>query len=148
MAVNTTEENSMRHSPFYDCYMSSPAWRAKCRLVKQRARNGMCEFCGSNKGEQVHHFHYRNLGHEPLSDLIFVCARCHKFLDEQREERDFELYNHWKCKQRKREQIDTRDIVLLPTTRRRTLPARPPDVEVTITLVPLSQRIRRKFLKG
>jgi hypothetical protein len=68
---------------FYAAYMSSDAWRAKRLQVLDRD-GWECMTCDCiHEGRftkadlQVHHRHYRNLGSEPLEDLISICGECH-----------------------------------------------------------------------
>ena len=56
----------------YSEYISSPEWRAK-RLEVATKANFTCNRT------------YRNFGHEPLSDLEFLCPGCHKKLHEKRD---------------------------------------------------------------
>ena len=67
----------------YDSYMRSDAWKAKRLLVLERDR-WQCMTCDCiHEGRftkadlQVHHRHYRNLGNEPLEDLVSICPECH-----------------------------------------------------------------------
>ena len=42
-----------------------------------KARAVMCEICGKNKAEIMHHYSYANLGHEEGGDVAIVCVECH-----------------------------------------------------------------------
>ena len=61
----------------YDAYKSSPAWQRKRNAVKQRD-GGQC-VCGAPATE-MHHKTYKNLGKEPLSELVMLCNACHNRL--------------------------------------------------------------------
>ena len=37
-----------------------------------------CFVCHNDKNLQVHHWDYDNIGKEKLSDLTFICYKCHK----------------------------------------------------------------------
>jgi HNH endonuclease len=87
----------------FDAYVSSEAWQHK-RFQKLLSMVGIaahsyetldwlaqqasrypyhCEKCGSRGAHtevQVHHRHYRNLGNEPLDDLVVLCGFCHQAL--------------------------------------------------------------------
>ena len=60
-------------------YLDSDEWHQK-RLKKAEQVNYTCELCGKIvvSGFQVHHRTYRNLFHEPLCDLQFLCEECHQ----------------------------------------------------------------------
>ena len=87
----------MRHA--YEKYISSKEWKIKrdyliektysteCPDQSDRYGNYRCQECGwffQKNQLQVHHLHYNTLGHEKEKDLIVVCERCHKDLDEVR----------------------------------------------------------------
>jgi hypothetical protein len=87
----------------YNAYIASEAWQHK-RLQKLLSLVGVtahsyetvdwlaqqasrylyrCETCGSQGSHaevQVDHRHYRNLGREPLHDLVILCGFCHQAL--------------------------------------------------------------------
>lgn len=63
----------------YDDYLKSPAWRSKRSKVLNRA-NGICEGCGDNKADQVHHLTYAHVGNEFLFELVALCHPCHERL--------------------------------------------------------------------
>lgn len=58
----------------YKEYLDSPAWEMKRDKVKERD-GGQC-VCGTQATE-VHHKTYKNIGKEPLSDLVALCKECH-----------------------------------------------------------------------
>lgn len=57
-------------------------WEEK-KKTKAQEQNYICEQCGSicrNRdlsGFVVHHKTYTHLGDEPLSNLMFLCQKCH-----------------------------------------------------------------------
>ena len=59
----------------YEKYLDSPAWDRKRKLVIERDKD-ICVRCRA-EGRVVHHKTYDNIGKEPLSDLIFLCEKCH-----------------------------------------------------------------------
>jgi 5-methylcytosine-specific restriction endonuclease McrA len=71
------------HSPTYTRYLHTTAWRSKRAQVLARDRH-RCRCCGGVRRLQVHHWRYDRLGHEPLSDLITLCASCHVWADRLR----------------------------------------------------------------
>jgi 5-methylcytosine-specific restriction endonuclease McrA len=73
----------MGRSPAYIRYLHTTAWRDKRAQVLTRDRY-QCRWCGSVRRLQVHHKRYTNLGHEPLRDLVTLCARCHGVADRLR----------------------------------------------------------------
>lgn len=62
-------------------YLQSQRWRTLARAVKLRA-NGKCEICRRADGVDCAHLTYDRIFHEPLSDLLWLCRRCHRALDE------------------------------------------------------------------
>jgi hypothetical protein len=75
----------------YNAYIYSDAWRLVRGRVLLRADH-RCEWvartgnrCKATRGLQVHHLHYRNLGHEPLEDLLALCPKHHAMADRRRE---------------------------------------------------------------
>jgi 5-methylcytosine-specific restriction endonuclease McrA len=73
----------MAITPEYQAYLNSPKWKNKRLKVLMRAKF-KCEQCKKAQATQVHHLTYKrlgkgdNIGSEPLSDLLAVCARCHR----------------------------------------------------------------------
>lgn len=63
----------------YKNYLSSPEWKAKKLSILKRD-DYKCRSCGSNILLHVHHITYKRIGKERLSDLVTVCANCHKEL--------------------------------------------------------------------
>jgi hypothetical protein len=61
----------------YIRYINSDAWKLK----KEQAfahYGRRCSLCGRTSNLTVHHNTYKNLGHEPMSDLCVLCWPCHK----------------------------------------------------------------------
>ena len=65
----------------YKEYLRTQTWERK-RQEAFVAYDGECllcakplVFCGI---WNVHHKHYRNIGHEPIRDLVLLCYGCHK----------------------------------------------------------------------
>lgn len=68
----------------YQEYLASRKWALKREAVRKRSNN-RCERILKGRRcvwyqEAVHHLTYRNIGNEPLEDLMAVCNDCHKFL--------------------------------------------------------------------
>lgn len=59
----------------YSSYLDSYEWKEKRQQKLDQAR-GLCERCGE-KATEVHHLSYRNIGDEPLGDLMAICYWCH-----------------------------------------------------------------------
>lgn len=62
----------------YQDYLRSPQWAAIRRAVWQRC-GGVCEHCGQEPMQQVHHKTYARLFKEHLTDLEGLCEMCHEF---------------------------------------------------------------------
>ena len=65
-------------SQAYLAHLQSPYWAELRRDVLARAE-GRCEMCREKPITQVHHLHYRTLGHETLNDVLGLCSRCHRY---------------------------------------------------------------------
>lgn len=61
---------------WYNEYLDSEEWQVKRSLVLKRD-NYRCYTCG-NRATDVHHISYKNLGDEPLEDLVSLCRHCHE----------------------------------------------------------------------
>jgi 5-methylcytosine-specific restriction endonuclease McrA len=63
---------------FYNQYIKGPRWAAK-REAWFNAFGKYCRACGTAYGPiQLHHMTYDRLGRERMSDLVALCANCHK----------------------------------------------------------------------
>ena len=62
-------------------YLQSPDWIVRKQLVIRR--DHCCQLCQSTTDLNVHHISYKNLGNEPLSDLVLLCQLCHTKLHKQ-----------------------------------------------------------------
>jgi len=60
----------------YHEYIKSSEWR---QIRQRRLQFDLfkCRTCENEKRLEVHHVHYRNLGHENIEDLITLCKNCH-----------------------------------------------------------------------
>lgn len=63
----------------YALYLRSDRWATKIRAIRERS-GGICERCGCDWMDAVHHLTYKNIYDEPLKDLLGVCDACHRFL--------------------------------------------------------------------
>ena len=70
-------------NPEYLAYLQSDRWRNLARAAKLRAK-GRCEICRRWPGEECAHLTYERIFNEPLSDLLWLCKKCHRELDEGR----------------------------------------------------------------
>jgi hypothetical protein len=57
-----------------------PRWRALRCAVCLRA-GGRCEICLRFKGVDCAHLTYERIFNERLTDLLWLCRRCHRALD-------------------------------------------------------------------
>lgn len=83
------EKKSSEHSRWwseYSDYLNSPEWKAKRKKVIERAR-GICEGCGINATEEVHHLTYARAGREMLFDLVALCVECHHAIHGEKDAR-------------------------------------------------------------
>jgi len=77
-AVNNRPQNP-RHSTAYTQRLASPEWKL-LKLTIIAKRGNKCERCNKSGHLDLHHKTYKNLGHEPETDLELLCRICH---DEQ-----------------------------------------------------------------
>ena len=77
---------ALRYSEKYMEYLQSEEWKKK-RIRKALEQNFTCEICGGvfHTGFNIHHKTYKNLGHEPLKDLMFLCENCHMELHRKKD---------------------------------------------------------------
>lgn len=72
------ESPAFMDKTFYHKYLKSPRWAAKRELYFS-AHGKYCKACGTSFGPiQLHHLTYDRLGRERLSDLVSLCAKCHR----------------------------------------------------------------------
>lgn len=60
----------------YTEYLNSEHWKLKREQYKQSTRPQFCVMCGE-EDYVLHHTSYKNVGKEPLSDLLPLCNNCH-----------------------------------------------------------------------
>ena len=60
----------------YHEYLKTDEWGKKRQLVLNRCKN-ICEACGINQAEAVHHLTYEHIYDEFLFELIGICHKCH-----------------------------------------------------------------------
>lgn len=80
------------HSPEYERYLKSKAWKQKREAALKRA-GYRCQSCGGAflpSKLDAHHLTYERLGHELPSDLRVLCATCHTEGDATRANRTYE----------------------------------------------------------
>lgn len=77
-------ERGARADDMYTQYMQSPAWQ-KRRAARLALAQYRCERCDAyGVAVEVHHLHYRSLGHEADEDLEVLCKPCHDRADAER----------------------------------------------------------------
>jgi len=67
----------------YKRYLQSSRWRNLALAVRMRAK-GKCEICLRADGEECAHLTYARVFHELITDLFWVCKKCHRDLDNSR----------------------------------------------------------------
>lgn len=67
---------ALRYMPYRE-YLQTPEWKEKRDQALKRAKFS-CQTCGSRGSLHVHHRTYARRGEEWSSDLIALCADCHK----------------------------------------------------------------------
>ena len=75
----------MAHSDRYHEHVTdqSPEWMEVREQALEDA-DYMCSECCATGSLEVHHLHYRTLGHEdPYEDVIVLCRECHSELHDR-----------------------------------------------------------------
>lgn len=67
----------------YARYLQSSRWRNLAFAVRLRAK-GKCEICRRADGVECAHLTYERIFHEPIDDLLWLCRKCHRELDQNR----------------------------------------------------------------
>lgn len=63
----------------YEDYLASPHWKALRVKFFRKHRVPPCSGCWrTHTALQLHHRHYKRLGHERMTDLVALCPDCHK----------------------------------------------------------------------
>jgi 5-methylcytosine-specific restriction endonuclease McrA len=70
-------ERITRRQQSYREYLKSEHWQ-EIRKEKLKEAGYKCESCGAKESLDIHHRHYRTLGHERMSDLQALCRPCHR----------------------------------------------------------------------
>jgi hypothetical protein len=71
---------STETNPEYARYLQSPRWRNLALAIRLRAK-GKCEICLRWDGEEAAHLTYERVFNERMTDVLWVCKRCHRELD-------------------------------------------------------------------
>lgn len=73
--------------PNYESYIRSSVWQMlRDKIVYDYDYDGKCYMCGTKDNIRVHHITYIRLGDEHHSDLIPLCADCHKKIHELKDD--------------------------------------------------------------
>lgn|ERR1022692_418120 len=73
----------LRRLPYPE-YLKQPEWYRR-RAVLYKFAAGRCQLCYTDKQPfHAHHRTYERLAQERISDLILLCAECHKLFHEHR----------------------------------------------------------------
>jgi hypothetical protein len=68
--------NRAGYSKYAD-YLKSSHWQSTRRKMYNSKLPKACYACGSKGPLDIHHRTYKRLGEERLTDLKFICRRCH-----------------------------------------------------------------------
>jgi len=74
------QEHDDKYKNEYLCYLQSQRWRTLAKAVRMRAK-GKCEICLRANGEECAHLTYQRIFNELISDLLWLCKKCHRELD-------------------------------------------------------------------
>jgi hypothetical protein len=81
LSLNHTPKPQTQAQTEYERYTrQSRRWRAMRLAVQMRAKN-KCQICLRANGEEVAHLTYERVFNELITDLLWVCVRCHRELD-------------------------------------------------------------------
>lgn len=64
------------YAVWFSCYQQTFEWKKK--RIQVIDRDTWCYDCKCKPIEHIHHLSYKNLGSEPLEDLVGLCAECHR----------------------------------------------------------------------
>lgn len=82
--------NILNRKSSYLWYLSTTFWQERRdRAIK--AANGICEHCFKKPATQVHHLTYIRIYNELPSDLMALCAECHKSIHHAQPANDNQL---------------------------------------------------------
>ena len=70
-------ERMTKRQQSYREYLKSAHWQ-EIRKAKLKEAGYKCQKCGARESLDIHHLHYRTLGHERMSDLQALCRSCHR----------------------------------------------------------------------
>jgi hypothetical protein len=79
LSETETRPKIMGRQATYEAYIKSDHW-AELKAKKFGEAGKVCAFCGSASWIHVHHMNYRHLFDCTTSDLLVLCADCHKLL--------------------------------------------------------------------
>jgi 5-methylcytosine-specific restriction endonuclease McrA len=65
----------------YSAYLQSDHWQ-RVRTRRLNFARFRCEHCGYHATLQVHHLTYARIRQESQADLIVLCDRCHRTIEE------------------------------------------------------------------
>ena len=80
LEVIETAQSTAQRQHEYARYLESQRWRTLARAVRMRAK-GKCEICLRANGEECAHLTYERIFNERITDLLWVCKKCHRELD-------------------------------------------------------------------
>jgi hypothetical protein len=80
LEVIETSRGPTKRQDEYVRYLQSQRWRTLARVVCIRAK-GKCEICLRADGEECAHLTYERNFNERITDLLWVCKKCHRELD-------------------------------------------------------------------
>jgi hypothetical protein len=63
-------------------YLQSSRWRTLARAVRIRAK-GKCDICLRADGTECAHLTYERVFNERITDLLWLCKKCHRALDNE-----------------------------------------------------------------
>jgi hypothetical protein len=76
LAIIERKHTETKRQGEYAHYLQSQRWRTLARAVRMRAK-GKCEICLRADGAECAHLTYERVFNERMSDLLWVCRRCH-----------------------------------------------------------------------
>jgi len=76
------------NAPSWSDYYNTPEWAEK-RNARLKLDGFKCAKCGFTRALEVHHINYERFMHEDVArDLITLCKKCHKEIEEQKKIQD------------------------------------------------------------
>ena len=91
----------------YKNYLKSKHWiSVKEKYKNSKLNKNCCYCCNSKKNLQLHHKTYKRLYKEKLTDLIYLCDKCHTQVHLLLIKSNSQKVNLWNCSKKYKKKIN------------------------------------------